>query len=107
MSTAVYDELIRWVSTPSEDPETKARKRRAVQIFVETTPEVRDEFVGEGLDRGRLIEARSGLRRVLARRKLATSREEEARIDACVDLATLERWLDQAIDAKTANEALQ
>ena len=50
---------------------------------------------------------RGALRRVLARRKLTLSAEDEARIDACADLATLERWLDQAVDAPTAAEALK
>ena len=46
------------------------------------------------------------LRRVLALRKLSPSPEEERRIDACTDLATLRRWLDQAIFAESAAEAL-
>jgi len=44
---------------------------------------------------------------VLARRKLPLTAEEEARIDACTNLPTLERWLDQAVEAKSAAEALQ
>lgn len=47
------------------------------------------------------------LRRVLARRALATSAEDEARIEACEELETLERWHDQAITATTATEALR
>jgi hypothetical protein len=65
----------------------------------------------EGLDAvrdaGRLVEARAALRRVLARRKLALSAGEEARIEACADLAELERWHDQAIDAASAADALR
>jgi Uma2 family endonuclease len=56
---------------------------------------------------GRLIEARSALRRVLARRKLGVSDEDEARIDTTYDLATLEHWHDAAIDAVSAAEALR
>jgi hypothetical protein len=44
---------------------------------------------------------------VLALRKLAVSPEQEQQIDACTDLATLRRWLDQAIFALSAAEALQ
>ena len=39
-------------------------------------------------DAGRLVEARAALRRVLARRKLALSPEDDARIDAGADLAS-------------------
>ena len=49
-----------------------------------------------------VAEARSALRRVLARRKLALNAEEEARIDACTDLTTLERWHDQAVESQSA-----
>jgi len=55
---------------------------------------------------GRLAEARSELRRVLARRKLALSADDEARIEGATDLADLERWLDQAVDAASAAAAL-
>ena len=58
------------------------------------------------LDR-RLEEARVTLRRVLALRKLGLKVDSEARIDACMDLATLQRWHDQAVLAATADEALQ
>jgi hypothetical protein len=107
MSVAVYDELIRWVSTRTEDPEVNARKRRAVRIFLETTPEVRGELLDEGRLEGRLAGERAMLRRALAHRKLVPSPEEEARIDACADPATLERWLEQAMDAGSVAEALK
>ncbi len=61
----------------------------------------------QGLERGRQAEERETLRRVLALRKLSPSPEEEQRIDACTDLATLRRWLDQAIFAGSAAEALR
>jgi len=61
----------------------------------------------EGIEEGSLREARSALRRVLAKRKLGLSAADEARIDTCADLATLERWLEQAIDASSAAEALR
>ncbi len=61
----------------------------------------------EGRDEGRLVQARAALRRVLAVRKLATVPAEDALIDDCTDLATLERWLDQALTAPSAARALQ
>jgi hypothetical protein len=60
-----------------------------------------------GYERGRLEEERATLRRVLALRKLGLKADGEARINACMDLATLQRWLDQAVLAATADEALQ
>jgi Uma2 family endonuclease len=47
---------------------------------------------------GRLVEARAALRRVLRLRGLETA-FNEASIEACADLDTLERWLDEAIVA--------
>jgi hypothetical protein len=54
----------------------------------------------------RVEEERATLRRVLALRKLGLKAEGEARIDACADLATLQRWHDQAVLAASADEAL-
>lgn len=58
-------------------------------------------------DEGRLIHARDALRRVLARRKLAVSAGQAARIEACADVATLDRWLEEAVTASSAEEALR
>jgi DNA-binding transcriptional ArsR family regulator len=60
----------------------------------------------EGEKKGRVVEARNAVRRVLARRALPLDAEHAARIDACTDLATLERWLDQAVAAASTAEAL-
>ena len=70
---------------------------------VESSPETRDKLVVEG----RVEEARSSLRHVLALRGLALSAEHEGRIDACDDLDTLRRWHDQAVVVASAAEALQ
>jgi Uma2 family endonuclease len=65
----------------------------------------------EGLDavraEGRVLEARTALRRVLSRRGLAPGAADEARIDGCADLAALQRWLDAAIVAPSAADALR
>jgi hypothetical protein len=61
----------------------------------------------EGEERGWLEAERATLRRVLALRKLGLNADGEARIDACTDLATLQRWHDQAVLAASADEALQ
>ncbi len=70
-------------------------------------PVIIEDLVKFGEDRGLLRHARSTLRRALARRQIALTPEAEARIDACMDVDTLERWFGQAIDAATADEALQ
>jgi hypothetical protein len=46
------------------------------------------------------------LRRVLARRQLTPSRNDDARIEACTGIATLERWHDQAVTAVSVSDAL-
>jgi Uma2 family endonuclease len=48
-------------------------------------------------------EARSILR-VLAKRGIACNEAERATIEACRDLATLHRWLDRAVTARSAAE---
>jgi hypothetical protein len=61
----------------------------------------------EGELEGKLGEARSALRRLLARRGLAITAEQEARIGACADLAVLHGWHDEAVVAASAEEALR
>ena len=96
---------------PADDPRIKARRQYIVEALLEWIPETQQRLIdqgrAEGMEKGRLTEARAALRRVLARRKVALRRADKARIDACVDLPTLERWLDQAITARTASEAMR
>jgi len=61
----------------------------------------------EGREQGREEGTRLALRQVLARRGLALSAADEARIEACADLGTLKRWLDEAVVAASAAEALR
>lgn len=62
--------------------------------------------IEQGIEQGVMLKARAMLRLVLSRRGLSTSPEEDARIEACTSASTLDRWLDRAIDAATATEAL-
>jgi hypothetical protein len=87
----------------TDDPVIRARQRMIAEWAVESSPEMREQLVGEG----RLEEARSSLRRVLALRRIALSAEDEARVDACGDLDTLRRWHDQAVVVASAAEALR
>jgi hypothetical protein len=59
------------------------------------------------LEKGRFEEARSTLLRILAMRNLTLTEEDRARIEACADLSTLHRWLDEAVDATSAADALK
>jgi hypothetical protein len=81
----------------------KASQIRLVKGLVDLTPGVRDELVQEVL----LADARARLCRVLAVRKLVPSPEDEARIGACIDLPTLKRWHEQAVDAPSVADALR
>jgi hypothetical protein len=60
----------------------------------------------EGASGRSLTATRVSLRRVLVRRQLTPSKGDDARIDACTDLGTLERWLDLAITAVSVSDAL-
>jgi hypothetical protein len=60
----------------------------------------------KGLLEGRLTEARTALRRVLARRQLTPSKDDDTRIEACTDLGILERWLDRAVTAARMADVL-
>jgi hypothetical protein len=62
--------------------------------------------VWEGGRDGRRAEARGALRRVLARRSLALTPEQDAAIEACTCIDTLERWVEQAVTSASAEEAL-
>jgi hypothetical protein len=103
MSNALTKEWLEQLARPDEDPKIEARQRLILQTFLDARPQVRQELVEEG----RLEEARAMLRRVLGGRRLALSPSDDARIDACADLATLERWHDQAVLAATSVEALR
>jgi hypothetical protein len=76
------------------------------QEFIVSMQNIVERLRKEGHDKGRLAGVRLSLRRVLALRKLVPNRTDEARIEACTDLPTLERWLDQALTAQNVAEAL-
>jgi hypothetical protein len=105
-------------SIETDEPEVQARQRHLVQILLAKDPELQQglakqwhqegqkEGRKEGRRKGQLAEARSILRRILARRGLELAADEEARIDACATLATLEHWIEEAIAAPSAAEVL-
>jgi len=109
MSMLTHDELL-WRFGKAEDPEIEARRQRLLDFLLETSPQkkqlLRHEGQQEGQQEGRLTATRASLRRVLAGRQLTPSQDNDARIDACSDLATLERWLDRAITATSISDVL-
>ena len=110
MSTLAREELL-WRFGKADDPEVEARRQHILKVLLEASPQTRQQLIDEGrLEgqmEGRLAEARAGLRRVFVHRQLTPSKDEEARIDACTDLATLERWNDRAFSAVSVSDALQ
>jgi len=106
MSTAVYNNLIRFVLAEPEDDFMAQRQKETVHVLREFAPEV-TEAVLKAASAKEIEVDRAALRRVLARRKLPVSADEQARIDACTDPATLLRWHDQAVDAPSTAEALR
>ena len=112
MSTSARAQVIKSVET--DDPEVAARQIHLVQLLFAKHPELqqkvtanlRKEVRKAEHRKGRLAEARAILRRVLARRGLELSADDETRIDACTTLATLEHWIDEAVVASSAAEAL-
>jgi hypothetical protein len=84
-------------------------EREAYRRALDEIQQVREltNLAATAENRGRLQATRAALRRVLARRDLALRPEDSARIDACTDLAALERWLEEAAVAASAEEALR
>jgi hypothetical protein len=102
MSMPTQEELL-WRFGPVDDPEIEARRQRILDFLLETSPQKKQQLQQEG----RLTATRASLRRVLAGRQLTPSKDDDARIDACTDLATLERWFDRAITAASVSDVLR
>jgi hypothetical protein len=60
----------------------------------------------KGLREGKLDGLREALLRLLARAGIALDDEDRMRIEACTDPATLDRWIENVLGAKTAGEVL-
>ncbi|WP_438015162.1 hypothetical protein WMF18_30345 [Sorangium sp. So ce315] len=60
----------------------------------------------KGMREGKLEGKRDTLLRLLARAGIALTEDESARIQACTDVATLDRWIENVLGAKTATEVL-
>jgi len=60
----------------------------------------------EGFRDGRLEGVREVLLRLIARAEITLTEDDRARILACDDAATLDRWIDNVLGAKTAADVL-
>ena len=110
MSDPIRDELLERFG-PTDDPVVLERRRRMVRIFLRKDAALRrlvmDDVLKDDLDEGRLAEARALLGRLLVRRGLTPTADQQACVDACADLSTLHRWHDQAVTAVSVDEALR
>jgi hypothetical protein len=106
MSMPTREELLRRLG-PVDDPEIEAQRHYILQILLEQDPKMKQQGQQEGRLEGLLTGTRDSLRRVLAGRQLTPSKDDDARIEACTDLATLERWLDRAITAASVSDVLR
>ena len=69
--------------------------------------EIFDRGKGEGEEKGKLEGKREVLLLLLSRLGLGLSQEDQARIAACTEMATLERWFVNAIGAKAAADVFR
>ena len=99
-------EELRRTFAPVDDPVIEARRQRILWVLLDMEPEVKRAVLEGGFEKGRIVLLRKILRGELALRQLTPSQEEAARIEACTDLATLDRWCDQVETAATVAEAL-
>jgi hypothetical protein len=105
MSAPAREDLL-WRFGKADDPEIEARRQHILQVLLEASPEAQQQLIDKGWLEG-LAAARAALRRVLVHRQLTPSKDEEARIEACTDLATMARWQDRAFTAVSVSDALQ
>ena len=109
MTALVREELL-WRFGKADDPEIEARRQHILKVLLEASPETQQQLVDKGRLEGRLeglAAGRTALRRIFMHRQLTLSEAEAARIEACADLATLERWQDQAFTAASVADALR
>jgi len=97
-AAARWDLFNQYMKDIKPSPELREQRRWLGRELLKLEPDIEDEVA--------LREARKNLRRVLSRRGLALRPEQEARIDACDDIANVERWLEQAVTAASAEDAL-
>lgn len=63
-------------------------------------------FAQKLIDRGKLEEKRETLLRLLTRAGIPFTEEDRARVEACAEPATLDRWVDNVLSAKAIDDVL-
>jgi hypothetical protein len=91
---------------PVDDRVIEARRQKILRALLDKDPELKQAAQEGGSKKVLIVLARKILRSELASRQLTPSQEQAARIESCADLATLDRWCDQAETAATVAEAL-
>jgi hypothetical protein len=86
---------------------SKPQRTDEEQEFIVSTENMVEKLHEEGRRQGEQAHARATLRRILSKRELAPSHQDEARIERCADLGTLDRWIEQALAAQSVDEALR
>jgi hypothetical protein len=99
MSTAAEEELRNYTFPRTNDQVLRARQRQIGEWALESSPELGESVEARGM--------RKMLRDVLDARGLRLDADDEKRIEACADLATLRRWAKQAAVAASTAEALR
>ncbi len=69
-------------------------------------PPLMQRLIDESVHKAELDGKRSALFRLVARVGVPLSEDDRARILACTDGATLDRWFDNVLGAKTASDVL-
>jgi hypothetical protein len=64
------------------------------------------EFFEDGLREGKLDGLREALLRLITRTGITLTEDDRARIETCDDTATLDRWIENVLGAKTASDIL-
>ena len=93
-------EIARTTSFSAEEWEVYERAKMAEQDARGALTVARQE----GKLEGKLEGKRDALLRLLARRGIVLTEEDQGRVAACGDAATLDRWFDQALGAEAATE---
>jgi predicted transposase/invertase (TIGR01784 family) len=95
-------EVARTTTFSADEWEAYERAKMAEQDARGALSVARQEGHRSGVAEGK----RAALLRLIARRGLALTEEEHARVVACADEETLDRWFDRALVATSAAEAL-
>ncbi|WP_211365344.1 hypothetical protein [Polyangium fumosum] len=80
------------------------RQSEGKATFPPFAQQIFDRGMLEGELRGMLAGKRDALLRLLARAGLSLAEDDRARIEACMDTETLDRWVENVLGAKTTRD---